>query len=271
MKKLRDFLINEKTVVAAIVVNTVALFFMASTDKHTITREIFFWIDYVCVIYFVVEAALKVGCVGCREYWKSSWNKFDFIVVVLSLPVLIEPLGIFETGAFAVLLVLRVGRLFRLFRALRFIPNRDHLIVGIQRALKASVGVFIALAIVNIVFAIGASMLFSDIAPDYFGNPAISIYSTFRVFTIEGWYEIPDAISAGAGDPTVGVLARLFFVVTVLVGGIIGLSLANAVFVDEMTMDNTEKLEDKVDALLEEVRSLRKELRGSGEEERPDR
>lgn len=54
--------------------------------------------------------------------------------------------------------------------------------------------------------------------------------------------------------------ARIFFVVAVLVGGILGLSLANAVFVDEMMMDNTENLERKVDALTEEVRRLREDV-----------
>ena len=47
------------------------------------------------------------------------------------------------------------------------------------------------------------------------------------------------------------------FVLAVLIGGILGLSLANAVFVDEMMMDNTEVLERKIDALTEEVRRLR--------------
>jgi voltage-gated sodium channel len=46
----------------------------------------------------------------------------------------------------------------------------------------------------------------------------------------------------------------------VLVGGVLGLSLANAVFVDEMMMDNTADLEAKVDALAEEIRALRRDL-----------
>ena len=49
-------------------------------------------------------------------------------------------------------------------------------------------------------------------------------------------------------------------VIAVIVGGILGLSLANAVFVDEMMMDNTQQLEDKVDRLTDEVRALRQEL-----------
>ena len=261
MKAIRDFLIDERTVIVAILVNTVALFFISSTDSDTTLHGVFFAVDYACVIFFIIEAGLKIKTDGFRRYWTATWNRFDFTVVVLSLPVLIEPLGIFDTGAFAVLLTLRLGRLFRLFRAFRFIPNRDHLIKGINRALRVSVGVFLALFVINIIFAIGASMLFREASPEFFGNPALSIYSIFKVFTIEGWYEIPDAIAAGASNDGMAVLARVYFVVAVFVGGIIGLSIANAVFVDEMTMDNTEKLESKVDKLLEEVKALRAELK----------
>ena len=38
-----------------------------------------------------------------------------------------------------------------------------------------------------------------------------------------------------------------------LVGGILGLSLANAVFVDEMTADNNDRLEQMVSDLREEL------------------
>jgi voltage-gated sodium channel len=47
----------------------------------------------------------------------------------------------------------------------------------------------------------------------------------------------------------------------VLIGRILGLSLANAIFVDEMMMDNTHTVERKVDALTEEVRRLRDDLK----------
>jgi voltage-gated sodium channel len=46
----------------------------------------------------------------------------------------------------------------------------------------------------------------------------------------------------------------------VLVGGVFGLSLANAVFVDEMTMDNTDAIEEKIDRLREELSELKQLL-----------
>ena len=260
MSKLRDLLINENLVIAVILINAAALFGTASVQDDTLFCRICEHVDLVCVIFFIVEALLKIQLHGWKGYWSENWNRFDFTVVVLSLPVLLEPLGVLETGAFGAFLVLRLGRLFRLFRVLRFIPNREHMLIGIRRALRASVGVFFAIILVNLVLAIGASMLFGHFAPEHFGNPALSIYTTFKVFTVEGWYEIPDLLAERADTDLMAVVARVYFVLTVLVGGILGLSLANAVFVDEMTMDNTEKLEDKVDRLLDEIASLKTEV-----------
>ena len=57
------------------------------------------------------------------------------------------------------------------------------------------------------------------------------------------------------------VIARIYFVIAVTVGGLLGISLANAVFVDEMTMDNTDELEAKIDRLLEQVAKLEAEIK----------
>ena len=114
--------------------------------------------------------------------------------MLASSPVLLSPLVDFHS--FSAILVLRLSRLLRLFKVLHFIPHREMLAAGIVRSLKASVGVFIALFFLNFMFAIGATILFGKTAPQYFGNPLISIYSLFKVFTVEGWYEIPDMLVA---------------------------------------------------------------------------
>jgi voltage-gated sodium channel len=126
--------------------------------------------------------------------------------------------------------------------------------------MRASVGVFFAIAIVNFIFAMGAHVLFDQAAPDYFGNPGKACYSMFRIFTIEGWNEIPDAIAVNATYAT-AVFARIYFGVAVVVGGILGLSIGNAVFVDQMMADNTHTVEREVALLTVEVRALRDELR----------
>ena len=172
--------------------------------------------------------------------------------MVVSLPALVTFFTDFSD--LHVLLVLRGARLLRLLRVLRFVPHAEQLWGGIMRALKASVGMLLALALYNVVLALIANRLFAEIAPADFGDPLLSLYSMFKVFTVEGWNTIPDLL---ATTTSVGALARGFFVFAVLTGGILGLGIVNAVFVDEMVMDNNDALEARVVDLQSEVATLR--------------
>ena len=227
-------------------------------DKDPLYIMIWEWIDYVCVVYFLIEAITKIRTKTWAVYWGDHWDRFDFLVLIPSLPVLLAP--VFYLGQFHVATIMRLGRLFRLIRLLRIIPNRDHLARGIWSAMKTSVGVFLALFLLILILSLGATFIFGPHAPEYFGNPLLSFYTTFKVFTVEGWHEIPDAMVSGEGGGIWAVGVRLFFMASVLVCGILGLSLANAVFVDEMVMDNTNTIDDKIDVLLEEMAGLRAEI-----------
>jgi voltage-gated sodium channel len=263
MKRLTELIVAERSVIVVILLNTIALTIMGGTEPemagvdwphNILLYQVAAIVDYGCIVYFILEALLKVRKDGWSKYWESGWNRFDFIIVIVSVPALFPVQGV---KALKGVLVLRLGRLFRLFRAMRFIPNREHLWLGTKRALKASVGVFFALCIVNVILSIGATVLFGRYAPEFFGDPLISSYSMFRVFSIEGWYELPDFIAANTDNPMIGVLARLYFMGALLAGGFVLVGLMNAVFVDEMTMDNNDQLEGKVDALHEEIRAIR--------------
>ena len=56
-------------------------------------------------------------------------------------------------------------------------------------------------------------------------------------------------------------ITRFYFGIIVLLGGVFGMSLANAVFVDEMTMDNNNQLESKIDGLEAQIRELKELLK----------
>ena len=104
--------------------------------------------------------------------------------------------------------------------------------------------------------------LFKDTpgAKPYFETPFHSMYTMFKVFTVEGWYEIPDMLSQGEESLWKIFLIRFYFVISVGTGGLLGLSLANAIFVDEMTLDNNMKLEGLIEELTSEVRDLKDKL-----------
>lgn len=252
-------LVSESVVLGVVLLNAAALLLMSLSPPGSPAYRTFFAVDYACIVYFVVEASLKIGNRGWRVYWTSGWNRFDFLVTVLSLPALLAP--IWDLHHFSAILLLRLGRLFRLFRLFVFLPDINRLAGGVARALRASVGVFIALLLINVIFGLGATFLFRELAPEHFGSPFMSGYSLFKVFTVEGWYEIPDLLAERA-SPAWAVVARAYFIIAVVIGGLLGLSLANAVFVDEMMRDNTLDLEAKVESLTGEVRALRLALEG---------
>lgn len=252
----------DRWVELVIAVNTVALIGLGFSTPGSAAASAWQALDVACVAFFLVEVVIKLRRQGRSGYFARWGNRFDFAVTLISAPALLHFwIELPEMGAF---LALRIARLLRLLRNLHFIPNRARLIAGVGRAMRASVGVFLALLIVNLILSLGATFLFGSAAPEYFGNPVLSIYSLFKIFTVEGWYEVPDLLAERAADPLLAMFARAYFVMCVIVGGILGLSLLNAVFIDEMTSDNADALERKVDALRDEMRALRLALASGG-------
>ncbi len=244
---------SERVIVGAILANSVTLFMMGFDRFHSM--RLMDIIDHFFTIFFILEIVVKVREFGWKTYISNSGNKFDLILVAISAPSLFE---IFlSIPDISYLLVFRLMRVFRILRFMRFIPNIHKLIEGVTRAVRASIFVFAALFIYNILLAVLTSYLFRTSAPEYFGDPLISLYSIFQIFTLEGWNEIPMAIIQNSEpDSWTPGFARLFFAIVVLTGSIFGFSIVNAIFVDEMVMDNTDDLEAKVDLLNKKVDEL---------------
>lgn len=253
---LTRLFLSERVMLVAVALNAVLIYCMCFPNLIGVK-----WLEYLDLAFialFIVEALVKIRTYGVEGYFGSRWNRFDFTIVVLSLPTLLVPFfDVPDTGFF---IVLRLFRLVRIARLLRFVPNMQHIMLGLGRALRASVFVFAALIFLIFVFSIVTCHFYRNIAPQYFGDPLISLYSVFRMFTIEGWYEIPAAIAEKTDEDWIIGVTRLYFGLMVLIGGVLGMSLANAVFVDEMTMDNTDVLEAKVDDLKEQVAELKQML-----------
>lgn len=221
-------------------------------------------IDHFFVLIFLIEAIVKLAVLKPKGYFSDNWNLFDFIIVLSSIPSLLTFIPFFASHTYAVLTVLRLFRMIRLARFIKFIPRMSMIMAGLGRALKASVFVISVLVFLNFVLALFTCHFYGEIAPDHFGNPAISAYTIFQLFTVEGWNEIPALIADDTSNRFLAGLTRFYFVMIVLIGGIFGMSLANAVFVDEMTMDNNQELEEKIDKLGKEISEIKSLLEKKG-------
>lgn len=250
--KVSVFLCNEHNMLVAIVLNTIVMFFGGFWPDSLLFElsDAFFTLIFLC------EAIAKNTKYGWKGYWQNGWNKFDFVVLVVALPTLASPF-IEHTMATSTILALRSMRLFKSFKMLRFIPNILKLLRSIKLAFRASLLVFMAFAVLLIIFSILSSTIFGTVSPDNFGNPAISLYSIFRLFSIEGWYELPDSI-AQKGSVAWGVFARCYFSILMFLGGIIGMSLINSIFVDAMAEDNNDEVLAKLKQIEEKLDELTK-------------
>ena len=251
---IQRILLNDRFILGLILVNAVIIF-LQGFELSTETISTLSQTDNIITIIFIFELIAKIKSYGIKNFSKSNWNIFDTILIILALPSLLLWIANVHSFQLDYLLVLRVTRIFKFFRFLRFFPEINKLISGVQRALKASVIVIFAFFIFIFIVSIVSCFFYRNIAPEYFGDPFLSLYSVFKVFTVEGWFEIPETIAQNATS-TIATLTKIYFVVILLTGGIFGLSIVNSIFVDAMVSDNNDDLEQKVASLEQKIDKL---------------
>lgn len=256
MRKFIDkTLLNDHAILGVILLNSIVIYL----QETGLTYPVLWWIDFACTLIFLIEMIAKHICFGAKAYWQDGWNRLDGCLVILSLPSLVLPFLDMATFHFSVVLTLRLLRVIRFLRVFHFFPNIAQIGAGLKRALRDSGVVLVAYGVLIILFGLINCSLYREIAPAYFSTPIRSIYSVFRVFTVEGWYEIPDAIAA-ATSPFIGRVTRLYFCLLLAAFGILGLSFINSVFVDAMAEDNNDDVKVQLLRMEEQLTRTEKQL-----------
>lgn len=252
---IKKIFLSEKFIFSAILLNALVIFLLAFPQLAQ--NSFLVTLDCIFIGLFLLEVLVKMIVLGPRQFFKNGWNIFDFVIVLLSMPAFG---AIYTHSPNSIFLLFRLLRLIRLVKFIHFVPHMRQLAVGLVRAFKASIFVLIALGGLNFVLAVITCHFYGDTSPEYFGNPLIAAYTIFQLFTLEGWNEVVSQIITDQnGGEVISGLSRIYFISIILIGGIFGISLANAVFVDEMTIDNNIELEKKMDRLqiqIEEIKEL---------------
>lgn len=253
--KLKNLFLNEFFILGLIILNAIVIFI----DEFEVDLRTLDYVEATITALFLVEILVKITHYGLLGYFRSNWNKMDFILIVVSLPSLAILFYGDNTMDVNIFLTLRVLRVFKSFRLIRFMPQAGTFMQSIKRALQASYVMLLGFVILIFITALVSCSLYKDIAPEYFRNPVVSIYSIFQLFSIEGWYEIPNLIAERSNEST-AFFAKFYFSVLLMGGGILGLSLVNSIFVDAMVSDNTDELEEDVKQLTDKIDSLEKKI-----------
>ncbi|MBR6081849.1 MAG: ion transporter [Salinivirgaceae bacterium] len=248
--------LNEKLIFAIIVVNSIAIFLQESVPEWHFVDIV----DVTCTFIFIIEMIVKLCNYGFRQYWSDGWNCMDFILVLMAVPSVVALFAPTTLENLSFLLVLRILRIFRFFRAVRVFPGFSVIVKNFWLAIRQCLGIFFCFFILIVTFALIGCCFLKEVSPDYFATPLDSIYTIFRLCTVEGWYEIPDTV-AMATSPFLGHIVRLIFCLMLIGGGIIGMSLINSIFVDAMVSDNNDDVKEQLSRMekeLDEIKELMK-------------
>lgn len=135
-----------------------------------------------------MEAVLKIIGLGPRFYFLDTWNRFDFIIVILSIIAIDEDIFQFKVTAFR---IIRVARLLRMVKSSKGLKN---LLKALWLSLKNIVNVGMILFLIFFTFSVAGMDLFGLINyGDYINGDAnfhtfyLSIITLFRCATGEDW------------------------------------------------------------------------------------
>ncbi|WP_049721727.1 ion transporter [Gilvimarinus polysaccharolyticus] len=168
--------------VVAIIVFSALVIGAKTYDIPPLASKIIVALDWAITLFFLLEVSVRFwGEPRKRDFFKSGWNIFDTVIVVVSLiPI--------DNSDMAL-----VGRLIRVFRVLRMVSIIPELRILLSSLLKAlpQLG-YVALLMFIIFYIYGAvgSLFFSAINEVLWGDIAISMLTLFRVMTFEDWTDV---------------------------------------------------------------------------------
>lgn len=161
-------------IMAVILADAVVLGLLTSPTMEFYFNNGLFLLDRVFMGIFMAEMFLKIVALK-KNFFKSGWNIFDLVIVVVSsLPFM---------SAF---IILRTFRLFRLLKYINRFSKMNNLVQVFLELLPLFVSSLVIFSVFFYVFAIIAVSLYGDTFA-VFGNLGSAMFTLLQMFTLDGW------------------------------------------------------------------------------------
>ena len=185
--------------------------FVMSCDYHRIEEDPhnYFWYDtanhYFLIIYYV-ECVLKVVGLGVGGYFKSTWNKFDFFLVCVSLiqEYAVDFLDKYLPIPPMLLRIVRLARILRILRLLKRFKRLRDLIKTTFLSFPSLINIGALLGVVTFIYAVLGVQLFCFVKPGLelselrnlrsIGNACLLLV---QCLTGDGWSTLMNDVAAG--------------------------------------------------------------------------
>ncbi|XP_041825615.1 voltage-dependent N-type calcium channel subunit alpha-1B [Melanotaenia boesemani] len=210
--------------------------------------------EFVFLGLFLTEMTLKMYGLGVRNYFHSSFNCFDFGVIVGSIFEVIWDM--IKPGASFGISVLRALRLLRIFKVTKYWNSLRNLVVSLLNSMKSIISLLFLLFLFIVVFALlgmqlfGGQFNFEDETPSTnFDTFPAAILTVFQILTGEDWNAVMYHGIESQGGVRRGMFSSIYFIVLTLFGNYTLLNVFLAIAVDnlanaqELTKDEEEQEE----------------------------
>ena len=196
------------------------------------------FLDWFISAFFLTELTIRfLAEKQKRFFFKSFWNRFDTLIVVISL----IPADDTELA-----LIARLVRVFRVLRMISIIPELRILLVSLVKALPQLAYVMLLMFIIFYIYAAVGSTLFENINPVLWGDITISMLTLFRIMTFEDWTDVMYETQEVYSLSWIFYLTFIFFTAFAFLNMVIG------IVVNVMERENEKARAEKEAALLEE-------------------
>ncbi|XP_029816460.1 voltage-dependent N-type calcium channel subunit alpha-1B [Manacus vitellinus] len=195
--------------------------------------------------------SLKMYGLGPRNYFHSSFNCFDFGVIVGSIFEVIW--AAVKPGTSFGISVLRALRLLRIFKVTKYWNSLRNLVVSLLNSMKSIISLLFLLFLFIVVFALlgmqlfGGQFNFQDETPTTnFDTFPAAILTVFQILTGEDWNAVMYHGIESQGGVRSGMFSSIYFIVLTLFGNYTLLNVFLAIAVDnlanaqELTKDEEE-------------------------------
>jgi len=203
-------------------------------EKEEPLGYVFFAFEIIFNGAFTIELLANMYGNYLLRFWRSAWNIFDFVIVVISLlAIVLEDLPGIS--------VLRLFRAFRVFRLFKRIKSLRLIIVGVLASLPGVCHAFVVLTLIMSIWSIMGVNFFGD-DPDYdryYGDFSKAMLSQFQIMTLDSWAsEIARPIIFEKNS-----VYALFFVSYIFINAIMMMNVVVAILLDKFVkaIDTLEK------------------------------
>ncbi|XP_016067249.1 PREDICTED: voltage-dependent N-type calcium channel subunit alpha-1B, partial [Miniopterus natalensis] len=237
-------------VLCVVALNTLCVAMVHYNQPQRLTTALYF-AEFVFLGLFLTEMSLKMYGLGPRSYFRSSFNCFDFGVIVGSIFEVVW--AAIKPGTSFGISVLRALRLLRIFKVTKYWNSLRNLVVSLLNSMKSIISLLFLLFLFIVVFALlgmqlfGGQFNFKDETPTTnFDTFPAAILTVFQILTGEDWNAVMYHGIESQGGVSKGMLSSFYFIVLTLFGNYTLLNVFLAIAVDnlanaqELTKDEEE-------------------------------